>query len=139
MNEAQQKVFVTVDTIGAIILLSLSNAVVIRLWYRDSNYMIICILGIVLLASGSVLLFLLGGMAEILVHSKNYLTAAKGLLEKPWQSKPNRRNLRVIVKSCQQISVKFGSINFIEALTPINCLDFANDLTVQLLLIASNK
>lgn len=43
--------------------------------------------------------------------------------------------LKRFYKSCSYVKVKFGSLNFIERLTPLNCMDTSLALTVNLLLI----
>lgn len=38
-------------------------------------------------------------------------------------------------KSCNVIKIRFASINFVDRLTPLTCVDFANGLTLQWLLL----
>lgn len=42
-------------------------------------------------------------------------------------------------KSCAALRIKFGENNFLEEATSIRCLDWANDLTVQILLLSRGK
>ncbi len=43
--------------------------------------------------------------------------------------------LKRVYWSLSFIKVKFGSFNFVDSLTPLNLVHFANELTVQILLL----
>ncbi len=52
---------------------------------------------------------------------------AVGSLEMKWKQR--------FYRSCAPLKIRFGSINFVDRLTPLACVDFSNGLTMQLLLV----
>lgn len=85
----------------------------------------------------AILLFL-GGMVSVHLESKKKLLNIRRL-ELTYYSRAVRRWARRFWRSCEIIKFKFGSNNFIEKQTPLKCLDFAINLTVQFLLLSRNK
>lgn len=47
------------------------------------------------------------------------------------------RRRRAAVRGCPLVKVHFGSLNFVEEQTPLRCLDFANQLSIQMLLLTN--
>lgn len=84
------------------------------------------------------LLVLLGGMANILDYSRQILTKRKRSRFVVGGNVGIRRNIRWVKKlytSCRPVKFKFGKLNFVDRLTPLNCTVFANRLTLKLFLV----
>lgn len=81
---------------------------------------------------------LLEGMVSMCAYSKIVLERAK-YLTVDFVSRREKLLIKKIWRSCDKIKVKFGDSNFLEELTPLRCLDFSVDMTVQLLLLSSSK
>lgn len=70
----------------------------------------------------------IGGMAELRRSSKSILNySSRHAFQDRWYKR--------FRKSCTPIKVTFGAANFIEDLTPLRCIDFAVQLSVELLLL----
>lgn len=84
-------------------------------------------------------ILLLGMMSKVFVGSKRvqqHCNRVVCLYRGPGIHGMNRRLARRYIRSSGLIKAKFGSSNFIDSVTPLNCVDLANALTVQLLLIS---
>lgn len=129
-NEIQQQFLLTELVVASIVLLSLCTTIVTKLGI-SGIVAVVCI--IIVVDCLSILTVLLGGMA--MVHS----TSVKGtqqLMALLALEKANFKTRRMIYKSLVSIKMRFGSINFVDSLTPLKCIDYANSLTVQLLLLS---
>lgn len=138
MNEVQQKVLVTDSISIAITLVPLTATMLIRIWQEGAQVVMASLLMFVLYVAVSVLLFMVGGMAGISVSSEMLLLQLrKGLIHV--KRRTLKKTCRSFVNSCRPIYVKFGSLNYIEVLTALKCIDLAIQLTMQLLLVTNNK
>ncbi len=77
----------------------------------------------------------LGMQAGVYQESKGGLRKGKGNCLAKNMTTYERKLRQRFLTSCFPIRVGFGSINFVDRLTPLVCIDFANDLTVNLLLL----
>lgn len=84
------------------------------------------------------LLVLLGGLAKLHLQSAKFVQNIKELRRGIKGSLKQRKETGMLVKSFSLINAKFGSLNYIEPLTPLNCINLSNDLTVQLLLLSKH-
>lgn len=103
---------------------------------KDYSVVVVCI--ILIFDAGGSILFILWGMVSVFSNSKNCLHLIKEL-ELKCKLKSDRLWLRSFYKSCDKIKIKFGDSNFIEELTPFKCLDFAINVTAQILLVLKDK
>lgn len=137
-NALQQKSLVTVIVVGAILVQSICMTFLIRgKWTIGTGFA----MGESVLHVGncvSILLMYTGGLASIYGESKDLLQKRfKEAMAKQGQSRRMTRYVRRFIKSCPLIKIKFGSLNFFDELTPLKCIDFANHLTVNTLLLTS--
>lgn len=86
----------------------------------------------------TMLMILLGGMVSVCASSKRVLQEAKSM-KKNCASRKNQLLVKKLWLSCDKIKIKFGDSNFLEELTPLRCLDFSAGMTVQILLLSTNK
>jgi len=91
--------------------------------------MVLFVTDVVVLNAGLGMIVLLGGLVGVHLKSKEVLKKLKSK-----QRSQFKWEVR-FYKSCQVIKIKLGSNNFLDALTPLNCLDFSVSLTAQLLLV----
>lgn len=140
-NDVQQMTL-TVGTIAlGIISQPISLVALIRLQYSASTLIPFMFVGLTFLETVLFMVVCVGGWSGsgIYQESKVLLRAYNRHIVEftaigEWTGNRNRWAQRFI-KSCQLIKIRFGSLNFIEERTPLNCLDFANNLTVELLLL----
>src|SRR5688572_20787385 len=86
----------------------------------------------------------LGGMAAMhtqcvdsfrLLNEDLVTEVKKGTVSMTVAKRKELRWRRRFYRSCVSIKAMFGSFNFVDALTPLNCIDMGNDLTVNFLLL----
>lgn len=58
---------------------------------------------------------------------RNLTEAGRGYVERLTEVKWKQR----FYTSCSSIKIRFASINFVDRLTPLACVDYANGLTLQ--------
>ncbi len=116
--------------------MSLSINLVIRFGSAniEDKFIFVTLFSFVTIDAIGSIIFILGGMVSVFVNSKNCLCCMKGL-QLQCKSKFDRVWMRSFFRSCDTIKLKFGDNNFIEELTPFKTLDFAINLTVQILLV----
>lgn len=136
MNEVQQRSVVTSLIVSGTPLTAVGAFVSIRALQTMDDFALTGLGLLIFLNGGSALLFLLGNLAELHLQSLKSLQCMKDLHRTVRLSLKERKYLKRLVKSCSLIKAGFGSNNFVESLTPLNCIDFANCLTVQLLLLS---
>ncbi|CAL8146057.1 unnamed protein product [Orchesella dallaii] len=84
----------------------------------------------------------MGGMAAICNESKRCLASIRKYDRCLKQHIVQTKELkwwRRFCKSCDFLKIRFGTNNFLEALTPLNCIDFGNNLAVQVLLLEASS
>lgn len=135
MNEVQKDMIIPCITVIAIPCCAVSLTMVVRTPQQSGHLVESATVIMGLFECVFILLVIFGGMAKVLSESeftfqqlKRHLSLESSLAK--WEIRWKRR----FYKSCSNIKVKLGSINFIDRLTPINCINMANDFTVQLLL-----
>lgn len=137
-NDIQQKIVISTLLSGAIVLLGVNLALLIRFTSGPGNTSLIMITGTTCVETGVFLIFSLHGMAEINHHSKSNLQRLKGRLFLI-TGRENRRWTQRFIKSCAAIKIKFGGNNFVERLTPLNCISHALQISVQILLLGTSQ
>lgn len=144
-NYIQQGSVLIVTIINGIILHALSFSSVVRMFKFSEGVALpkIPFSVFLLVTVDSVLLIIVtfGGMSAVYRESKSIIKrkamwhmhicfvspSEYSRMELKWQEK--------FYKSCPLIKVKFGYSNFIEELTPLNCMNTAVGMAVQLLLL----
>lgn len=105
---------------------------------RQLNILMTAINIIVTYFAIATILIVIGGMVSVFKESKLKLMNVKKV-QFSFKSHFCRGWSRRYWRSCSQLKTQFGANNFLEEGTPIKCLNFALDLTVQFLLLATNK
>lgn len=138
MNEVQRTAIVTSVVISSTILLSCGLTILVLLPATSENLPIFGISLMVTPSAIAMLLFVLGLLARIFEQSNSNSREFQAVTVKRIHM-DNRKEMRWnhrFILSCAPIKAKFGSINFIESETPLNCIDFSNALTVNLVLLS---
>jgi len=102
----------------------------LRLKLLHENIAVVFVIGALLLNSIICLLVLSGGLVHVYIESKLVLCKLKRVHIYGFDGKWKARFL----KSCPFIKTKIGANNFLEEQTPLNLIDVALQLTVEILL-----
>lgn len=143
-NNLQQSSVNIATIAGAISAQPIILVSLLKLKYSTSTLVPMLLLTVTFLEAMQFIVIFVGGWAGIYAESKallnsygRYIARSHSYAYKAgFTSKVKLKWMRRFVKSCQLIKIRFGSLNFIEELTPLTCLDFANNLTIQLLLLS---
>lgn len=120
--------------------MSMTLVILIRFPWTSENLAVIVVSGYLLGACAVAIIFVIGGQAGVWSESARFFGNLDKLMVDRlvkrqftrWELKWQQRFWR----SCRNlIKVRFGSNNFVEEQTPLNCLSCAVSLTVQLLLL----
>lgn len=133
MNDIQQMSLVSPIITFAIPLTAFAASVLIRSLQRIDRYAVVAVTANVLINGAAALLLILGCMAQLLQESEKCLKNINTIVA-DFPEVNGRNAFKKFFKSCPVVKAKFGSINFVERLTPVNCINFINDLTLQMLL-----
>jgi len=120
---------------ASITLLALGLAGFVRLEWSSSNLMPLVVSLIMVMDAGLAVVVLLGGMVGVYLESKRVFQILGERLSTDLP-RIERMYLQKFYRSCRLIRINLGSSNFLDALTPLNCLNFAVSITVQILLIS---
>ncbi len=116
----------------ALLVASLSNS------EQEANLIAIIAFVVAIMNSTIILLCFLSEMVAVRTKTENYLMKVKKL-ELRQTGREKRMWIRRYWRSCATVKIKFGENNFLEKLTPLRCLDFSVNLTVQFLLLSRVK
>lgn len=137
-NQIQQRLLIPAIFIAAVPMQAFALHMLIRLPLANGRNLGKLLMFIEVVFNCSlVFLVLLGGMSKVYLQSSKCLDQMKRLNSS--NSGINLRSnkwLQRFCRSCSLIKVRFASINFIDELTPLNCVNFSNDLSMQLLLLS---
>lgn len=139
-NEFTQFIVTPTVLVGGIVVVSMSTVGVVSVPW-NSMHMPWCVILCILLINGIfALVIVFGNMAQIYAKSKRLIESSKTRtrvvfftgktyhkIDAKWRGR--------FYMSCSPIKFKFGRLNFIDRLTPLNCIIFANRMSVQLLLL----
>lgn len=135
MNEVIQKVLVTSVVVSAIFTHTVAMNVVIGILKTNGNYLVILLFLFLLNQCLLVEIVLLGSMSKIYLLSQDILDSLKYRLVQTTYEPKKSRELKRWFTSLTPVCVRFGTLNFVDRLTALNCIDFTNNLTVNLLLL----
>ncbi|CAL8146090.1 unnamed protein product [Orchesella dallaii] len=139
LNNIINQTVIFVLTTGVIFLLALCLTATIRLEWHMEHMLAVAFFGIISIDCFLFLLVCVGGMVGPYVESRKALETLKrqhpssGFARRG--SRYSFRWLQRYVKSCFLIKVKMGKDNFLEELTPLNCVNLAISVTVNILLL----
>lgn len=130
-------VTITVILASAIFLQTFSMTILVKMDGHDNNWILTFILAVILIEAVMILIFLIGGMGEVCVTSKIiFLTLKKKMCQEYLNGQRHtKRAVRILCRSYAPIRICFGEINFIDRVTSLHCIDFANCLSNQCLLL----
>lgn len=140
-NEVQKELVTVVLFAILLSLQSFAGVALVRLPKSAGGLLLVVLAA---LAFDSILgqLVILGILAKPFAQSKHSLIICKtnlGKMRAEFAHSKDFRYMQKFVKSWSHVKIQFGSINYLDEQTPLNCINFANNLTLQLLLITSNK
>jgi len=119
---------------GCIFVSSVSLAACVKLKWTFANLFPLSMAFLILFDAMAILVVLLGGMVISYLKAKTIFQCLKGFSAKRL-SKKEHKFLRKSCKSCPPFKIRFGKVNFLEPLTPLNCVAFVINLAVQMLLL----
>lgn len=118
---------------AAILLQAISGAVLIQLELNSTFLKIMLLL--INLDTVLAMIGYFGGMSNIYTKSKETIWRCANSTKGEEISETLKRKF---FESGRPLRAQFGSINFFDKLTPLNFIDYANDLTVQMLLVSTS-
>jgi len=119
---------------GSIFVASVCLAACVKLNWNFSNVFSLIMSLSLGVDTTAVLIVVLGGMVTSYLQSKLTFQNLR-LISLSKFSKRESKHFQLFLKSCPHIKIRFGSTNFLEPLTPLNCVAFVINLTVQMLLL----
>lgn len=122
---------------GTVIALGLALALVVKIPSTAENFPVLIVLGTVVIDCKLLLLCALYGFAEVFEKSK-HISYAIRLNILGVRSRKERRWAQQFLRSCGAIKMKFGGNNFVDRLTPLNCISHAVQISTQILLLGRN-
>lgn len=137
MNKIQANILIPGLVTAGIALQPFAVNSMFKLHPTKDNLVKFVMFGVLLVECSLLLVVLLGGMAEIYQQSCASFNMFRKCMALKY--KENQKDVKWQTKffrSCGYMKVKFGSINFIDNCTALVCMDFANNLSLQLLLIS---
>ncbi len=135
-NEVQQSIVMLAIGGATLVLVFAANAIILLPWNRE-NAAGLLLFVIVTYNLSFYLLVCVGTMAEIFEESKDVLECLTGArrMTRRYQTPLRVKWRQTFFMSCTPIKFKFADLNFIERLTPLNCIMFAISQTVSVLLL----
>lgn len=137
-NEIQQQVLLPITIAGCTIVLGICLALVITSFSTTGNLFIKTSMGLI---SVEIVLYLIFGMralAELHDESEHALHGIRTKLITLLEPKI-RKWVQRYIRSCWPIKIKFGGTNFVDMLTPLNCIAHAVQITVHILLLGRSR
>lgn len=142
-NAMQQKNFLISLMVAPILVISFCITALIHLPFDTDHVWSLLTFAMFTADSSCMLMVCIGGMVSVYLKSVQVLEQIRGtfhehFLERQeigknsWERKWCRK---FFGGACSTIKIKFGGDSYLEPLTPLNCMDFSNGLTVDLLLI----
>lgn len=120
-----------------LVIVALVPAISLGISWSTENLALIIYLTYSLLASLTLIIFVIGGQADVWKESKRmFVSIDRSLVTSRMQGAAVTRGEEKFWNSCKNlIKVKFGVDNYFEIITPLNCLNWTMGMTVQILLI----
>lgn len=123
---------------ACVIALGVSLALIVKLPASGENLAILIVLSAEVIDGQMMLVLGMRGFGEVYEKSKQALRTYN-LNMSGVRCHKDRRWTRKFLKSCGAIKMKFGGNNFVDRLTPLNCISHSLQLSVQILLLTTNK
>lgn len=139
-NEVQQKSLMTFVFLCAILCQAVTMTSLVILTWSSENAFSICLFLILNLEAAGAILVYFTGVASVYTVSKSAIDQLKKRLRfhsKTRYRKSELKQRQKFYESCAPLKIRFGTVNFVDALTPLHSMELANNLTIQLLLLNS--
>lgn len=142
-NILQQKCFLVILMVGPILVISFCISALVKIPLDSEHVWSLLIFFMLCTDSILMLMVCLGGMASVHLKSVDVLKQIGSRMHIKFETKHGHhfsqecKWRQKFHMSCSVIKIKFGSDSFIEALTPLNCMDCSTNLTVNLLLLGN--
>ncbi len=136
MNELQGWSINSVTALFVVILQAVSLAALTRQSWNGKHWVSIIFVLYSLVASVIVKVGVFGLFARVNLNSEEALSMLSKRYGRFVRDKRSNKKLSLcFYKSCNNIKVRLGTINYVGRLTPLNFIDISNTLTVNLLLV----
>lgn len=136
-NEVLQRVVVTILIVQTLLGQAIFSALLISLHNTPTaNLFEMGVIGLMQMNTFAAIVILIGGLGQVYVTSADVNWACvKHTANNKISSRYKRNADMKFLRSCSDVRVCFGELNYIDRLTPLNCIDFSNNLAVQFLLL----
>ncbi len=138
MNDIMKWGIVSPYIACATLLLAVSSTVLIRISWSSKNMVLIILYGYIFvmeMLTISVLFTLLSKLYTVSEMVVQELSKKRGVIFPRSREQNGNYFLKRVYWSLSNIKVRFGSLNFVDSYTPLNLVHFANEVTVQTLLL----
>lgn len=139
MNKVIQGELNTFLMIGSVITFSVCEAGLVRLSATPENFIPAIVFVFLLLCCWWSLMLMTDCWGQIHKHSKVLMKKLKHNLIVSATRRKDYLERKHFHKSCTLLKVNLGEICYIDSLTPLNLVDLANCIAVQLLLIKTGN
>jgi len=119
----------------SIMVSSVSLAACIKLQWIAVNFLPLLTSVFLFIPTFGMLLVMLSGMVGAHLKSIRVLQGLRQSLSRNGYNNRTKKWVRMLCKSCSPVKLRFGSGNILEACTPLNCSNFALNLSIQILLV----
>lgn len=135
MNSLVAREFNAITSVSCTFVLALSQATLVKLATRPGSFLPLLMFAFLMINCFLAVAVVLGVYAQIYENSmKLKCNMHINRTSRP-TTKRERDYMTRFHRSCSDIKVHLGPINFVDSLTPLTFVDFANDLAIQLLLV----
>lgn len=123
---------------GCVLELGTGLAAMVNVPATVENIPILVLMGAGSVDGALVLLCGLHGFADVHEQSREIKHAVK-IHVSTLKNRQHRKWTDQFVKSCGAIKLKFGGNNFVDKLTPLNCISHALQISAQIMLLVRSK
>lgn len=136
-NDIQQRQALPTLILGSTVFFAVSLAFLVQTSFSTENLSITILMSLMCVDGAFFILLSMSTLAAVFKESRvasqkitSDLSNITGRMEQRWARK--------FLKSCGAIKIKLGGNNFVEELTPLNCLSHGVQAAVQILLLWRN-
>lgn len=136
-NDIQQKQMLPALIVGCTFFFAISLAFLVQISFSIGNLSIIILMLVQCVDSAFFIVLSLSTMATVFKESQLATQKIKAYLSMMADGKA-KKWIRTFLKSCGVIKMKLGGNNFVEELTPLNCMSHGLQIAVQIILLWRN-
>lgn len=134
-NDIHKKVLILLFVNAVILIQVSSTTMLVKLEFSEENLILIGLFSLLLFNTTLGLPLVFGDMSGVYTRSGLVISRAKQHLGHLNVCKESRKLHAKFYKSCAVLGIRMGDINYFDRLTPLNCIDQANAMTVNILLL----